>query len=317
MREILTLGRYYKKKLNIKVKKVPISISGFTCPNIDGSVARGGCTYCLNDSFSPNLNKPSSKFYLNPNRENPYLEKHLNELIEQFEVTSKLFREKYDINKFIVYFQSFTNTYADMKTLKALYEKALSFDDVIGISVGTRGDSINEEVLELLSSFKKRDKEVWIEFGVQSVFDETLIKTNRGESVAVVKNAVELSKSKGLKVCAHLIFGLPDENQEMMLKSVKEVLEWGVDSIKIHPCYVVKNTALAVDLIKEKFKPIEESLYIDTLVKALKILPENIIVQRITAGIDDDSLLAPLWCKNKNKNINRIKRVLRSGGIEY
>ncbi len=315
MREILTLGRYYKQKLNIKVKKVPISISGFTCPNIDGTVARGGCTYCLNDSFSPNLNKNSLKFYLNPNKANPYLEKHLNELETQFIATSNIFKKKYKIDKFIVYFQSFTNTYADILTLKTIYEKALSFENVIGISVGTRGDSVNEEILELLASFK--DKEIWIEFGVQSVFDETLKKTNRGESVEVVKNAIKLAKNKGLKVCGHLIFGLPNESQEMMLESVNEVVKWGVNSIKIHPCYVVKNTALAVELIKGNFKPIEEKVYIETLVQVLKNLPNDIIVQRLTAGIDDESLLAPLWCKNKNRSINRIKRALKKEEIIY
>lgn len=315
MREILTFGRYYREKFNLRVKKVPISISGFTCPNIDGSVARGGCTYCLNDSFSPNLNKSSDKFYLNPNRENPFLDKHLSELKSQFRETSKIFREKYNIDKFIIYFQSFTNTYADIKTLKALYEMALSFDDVIGISVGTRGDSVNEEVLNLLASFENR--EIWIEFGVQSIYDKTAKITNRGESVEVIKDAVKLSKSKGLKVCGHLIFGLPEETPDMMLKSVEEVLKWGVDSLKIHPCYVVKNTALANDLNRGKFKPIEENIYIETLVKAIKLIPDNIIIQRITAGIDDDSLLAPLWCRDKNRNINRIKRVLKKNEILY
>ncbi len=315
MREILTFGRYYREKLNLRVKKVPISISGFTCPNIDGTVARGGCTYCLNDSFSPNLNKISNKFYLNPNRENPFLNKHLEELKTQFYETSKIFRDKYKIDKFIVYFQSFTNTYADINTLKSLYEMALSFDGVIGISVGTRGDSVNEKVLNLLASFK--EKEIWIEFGVQSIYDETAKITNRGESIEVIKNAIKLSKLKGLRVCGHLIFGLPNENQNMMLNSVEEVLKWGVDSLKIHPCYVVKNTALANDLNRGKFEPIEEDIYIETLVKGIKIIPDDIIIQRITAGIDDDSLIAPLWCRNKNKNINKIKRVLKREEILY
>jgi len=310
MKDILTLGKYYKKSLNRRVRKVPISISGFTCPNIDGTVARGGCTYCLNESFSPNIaKKVAKKFYLNPNRENIELDKHLKELTEQFKITSKFLKQNYKTDKFIVYFQSFTNTYADIETLKALYTKALSFENVIGLSIGTRADSIDEKTLDLLQELN-RDSEIWVEYGIQSVFDKTLERINRAENIALVEEMIKKTKERGIKVCGHLIYGLPDENQEMMLESFKKSIDFGVDSIKIHPCYVVKDTALAKELKDGSFKAIDESLYIDTVVKSLELLPENIIIQRITAGIDDESLIAPKWCFNKNYLMNKIKKAL-------
>ena len=152
MRELNTIGRYWRKKYNEKVYKIPISISGFTCPNIDGTVAKGGCTFCENDSFAPNLTKEKkSDFKLNPNTiHNPHLGQQLLQLQTQFEQTKNILKNKFGATKFIVYFQSFTNTYAPLETIKALYEKALTFDNVVGLSIGTRTDSITEEILDYL-----------------------------------------------------------------------------------------------------------------------------------------------------------------------
>ena len=316
VREILTFGRYYKKKLKKRVKKIPLGISGFTCPNIDGRVAKGGCTFCENESFSPNLAKNSKKFFLNPDsKENPILQKQLLEVEFQYNATKKRY-EKLGFEKFLAYFQSFTNTYAPIDTLKALYEKALSLDDCIGLSIGTRSDCVDEEILDYLKMLGN-EYEIWVEYGIQSVFNETLEKINRGHTSENVEKWIKISKDKGLKVCGHVIFGLPDENQEMMLKTVEKSIEWGIDSIKIHPLYVVKNTALAVDYFKGNFKPISKELYIDTLVKAIKMLPKDMIVQRVTAGIDDDTLLAPDWCKDKNSLLKDIREALRQEGLIY
>ena len=170
MKEILTAGRYYRQKYGCNVYKTPISIMGFTCPNIDGTVAKGGCTFCENESFSPNLStKTPKKFYLNPTSvENPHLENQLLQLEAQFKQTKKRLAKKFGAKKFIVYFQSFSNTYAPIETLKALYEKALSFDDVVGLSIGTRTDCITDEILDYLAELN-RDKEIWVEYGIQSV----------------------------------------------------------------------------------------------------------------------------------------------------
>jgi len=319
LKQIYTYGTYLKNKFGSKVYKVGINISGFTCPNIDGTVAKGGCTFCENDSFSASTNQIQNLkgFHLNlESKENPFLEEQLQQLQQQFKTISKIQKEKYGAEKFLVYFQSFTNTYAPFETLKTLYDKALSFDNVVGLSIGTRSDSITDETLDYLAELNK-NKEIWIEFGIQSIYDETLEKINRGHDSQNIKKWILKAKAKGLNVCGHLIFGLPDETKEMMLQTAQESYKWDIDSVKYHPLYVVKRTALGNDYLKGKFTPITEENYLDVLVQAIKLKPENISVQRVTAGIDDDSLLAPKWCRDKNTQIKHINEALKEIGLKY
>jgi radical SAM protein (TIGR01212 family) len=319
MTQIYTYGNYLKEKFGAKVYKVGINISGFTCPNIDGTVAKGGCTFCENDSFSASTDEVQELkgFHLNlDSKHNPFLEKQLEQLEQQFLAISARQKREYGAEKFLVYFQSFTNTYAPFATLKALFDKALSFDDVVGLSIGTRSDSITDETLAYLAQLNTT-KEIWIEFGIQSVYDTTLNKINRGHNSANVKEWIIKSKQAGLHVCGHLIFGLPDETQEMMLETSKQAYEWGIDSVKYHPLYVVKRTALANEFNRKEFIPISEKLYLDTLVKSIQMKPHHIHVQRVTAGIDDDSLLAPQWCRNKNTQIRHINAALKKVGLKY
>lgn len=319
MQQIYTYGTYLKDKFGAKVYKVGINISGFTCPNIDGTVAKGGCTFCENDSFSASTDtvQELKGFHLNLDSvENPYLDKQLGQLQTQFDAISKRQMREYGAEKFLVYFQSFTNTYAPFETLKALYTKALSFPNVVGLSIGTRSDSITQETLDFLAELNK-NKEIWIEFGIQSVYDETLVKINRGHDSQNVKEWILKSKEAGLNVCGHLIFGLPDETQEMMLETSKAAYEWGIDSVKYHPLYVVKKTALANEFNRGEFTPISEEEYLDVLMKSLQMKPHNVSVQRVTAGIDDASLLAPAWCRNKNTQIKNINKALKKIGLKY
>ncbi|WP_198305000.1 TIGR01212 family radical SAM protein [Arcobacter vandammei] len=317
LKEVLTIGRYFKNKFKEKVYKVPISISGFTCPNIDGTKAKGGCSFCENDSFSPNLQEKKTKFKLNPNiEENPFLENQLKQLEMQFLATKKRLENKFGAKKFIVYFQSFTNTYAPLSTLKALYEKALSFEGVLGLSIGTRTDCVSDEILDYLLDLSKQ-KEIWIEYGIQSFFQKTLDKINRADDVENMRYWIKRTKDKGLNVCGHLIYGLPDETQEMMLETFRQTVDLKVDSIKFHPLYVVKHTLLTNEFKKGRFTPISEELYIDTVVKSIVALPENISVQRVTAGIDDNSLLSPMWCKNKHQQMKNIREALEERGFNY
>jgi hypothetical protein len=320
MREqIFTYGQYLHEKFGCKVSKVPVSISGFTCPNIDGSVAKGGCTFCENDSFSPSLDKvkPLKGFFLNlDSPENLYLENQLQQLEWQFKALSEKLTKDNDTQKYLVYFQSFTNTYAPLSTLKALYEKALTFENVVGLSIGTRSDSISNETFEYLSELSQRT-EVWIEFGIQSIFDETLQRVNRGHDSQSVKNAIVKAKEHGLNVCGHLIFGLPGEDKTMMLETAKVAYGLGVDSLKYHPLYVVKRTALANEYARGEFTPIEEELYLEVLIEALKLKPAHISVQRLTAGINDESLIAPQWCRDKNRQLREINNALKKVGLKY
>ena len=315
--KLRTFGSYLKQKYGVKVKKIPLAIGGFTCPNIDGTFARGGCTFCLNDSFSPNVAKNKDKIFLNLNsKENPLLDKQKAQLIEQIN-KDKIAFKRIGYSKYLAYFQAFTNTYAPFDTLKTLYETALNQKDIIGLSIGTRSDSVEERVYEYLSELSKT-KEIWIEFGIQSVYDETLKRINRGHDSKSVEDAIKRAKSYGLNVCGHLIFGLPGENQEMMLNSAKAAFDWGIDSVKFHPLYVVKNTLLANEYIRGEFTPISLDEYLDTLVKAIELMPKDIIIQRVTAGIDDDTLLAPKWCGlEKNYLMNIIRKKLADTGYEY
>lgn len=317
--QIFTFGQYLSEKFGCKVSKVPVSISGFTCPNIDGSVAKGGCTFCENDSFSPSLDKakPLKGFFLNlDSSENPHLEKQLQQLEWQFDALSKKLALENKTEKFLVYFQSFTNTYAPLDTLKALYEKALSFENVVGLSIGTRSDSISDETFEYLGRLSQQT-EIWIEFGIQSIFDETLEKINRGHDAQNVKDAIIKAKAYRLNVCGHLIFGLPGESKEMMLETAKSAYALGIDSLKYHPLYVVKRTALANEYARGEFEPISEALYLEVLCEALAAKPSHISVQRLTAGINDDSLIAPQWCKDKNAQVRSINNALKSMGLKY
>ena len=319
MKQIYTYGSYLKDKFGVKVYKVGINISGFTCPNIDGTVAKGGCTFCENDSFSASTDEVQElkSFHLNlDSEENPYLDKQLGQLESQFNAISKRQAKEYGAKKFLVYFQSFTNTYAPFETLKALYEKALSFDNVVGLSIGTRSDSITQETLDFLAQLGK-DKEIWVEFGIQSVYDETLLRINRGHDSANVKEWILKSKEAGLNVCGHLIFGLPDETEDMMLETSRAAYSWGIDSVKYHPLYVVKRTALANEFNRGEFTPINEEKYLNILLKSIQMKPKNVSVQRVTAGIDDDSLLAPSWCRNKNTQIKSINAALKTVGLKY
>jgi len=318
-KQIFTFGTYLSDRFGGKVFKVPVSISGFTCPNIDGTVARGGCTFCENDSFSPSLDKaqPLKSFHLNlQSTDNPFLDKQVEQLEKQFDVLSKRLMREYGAEKFLVYFQSFTNTYAPFDTLKALYDRALSFENVVGLSIGTRSDSITDETLSYLAELSKT-KEIWVEYGIQSVYDETLQRINRGHDSANVEHWIKKSKAAGLNVCGHLIFGLPGETQEMMLETAKKAYEWGIDSVKYHPLYVVKRTALANEYARGEFTPISEEKYIDTLVKAIQMKPEHVSVQRITAGIDNDSLIAPEWCRDRNMQVRHINAALKKVGLKY
>ncbi len=203
-----------------------------------------------------------------------------------------------------------------MDTLKALYTKALSFEGVVGLSIGTRTDSITEEVIAYLAELSK-EREIWVEYGVQSSSDETLKRINRGHDSSNIEKYINLTHQYGLKMCAHVIFGLPGETPQMALESVKFALRLGVHSFKFHPLYVVKRTALANDFNRGEFTPISEECYIQTLIEAIKLLPEDVMLQRVSAGIEDDTLLSPAWCYTKHQQMFNIREALKKEGLAY
>lgn len=319
MRQILTIGRYFRSRFKERVRKIPISLQGFTCPNIDGSVAKGGCIYCKNESFSPSLqNMPKSSMFMNFKiTENPMLESQVETLKSQFYNNANYHKNKFNIEKYIVYFQSFSNTYAPFATLKRLYDEALNLPNVVGLSIGTRIDCVEDEVLALLGEYVKNGKEIWLEYGIQSVFNQTLKLTNRAHGIEGARELVEKTRAFGIKVCVHLIYGLPKESDEMMLKSLESVIEWGIDGIKIHPLYIVKETPMEQMYNAKKYTPITLEKYTDLIIKSLQKIPENVVVQRISAGVHDDSLIAPKWCFDKNMQMNFIRTKLLENGMKY
>ena len=321
MREILTLGRYFKKTFGERVRKIPVSLQGFTCPNIDGSVARGGCIYCCNESFSPSMIKIG---HLQKNikmnfslKENPIINDQIAQLKEQFFWHADFHKDKFKVSKYMIYLQSYTNTYAPFETLKRIFDEALILPNVVGISIGTRIDCVKEEVLDLLESYIKQGKEIWLEYGIQSIYPQTLKLINRGHSIDGARELFNQTRKRGIKVCAHLIYGLPNEDEEMMLNSLKEVLSWGVDGLKLHPLYVVKNTQLAKMFKNGEYTPISLEAYVNLILQSLKEIPSDVVLHRISSGAHDDGLLAPKWCFDKNIQMRYIRERLREIGLEY
>lgn len=336
-RELLTIGRYFRSRFGERVRKIPISLSGFTCPNIDGRKAKGGCIYCDNASFSPSFikvqnppHKSTAKSTANialskipPTtmhftlESNPLLKIQLDELEEQFLWHAKFHKRKFGVQKYMVYFQSFSNTYAHPRTLKALWDRALSFESVMGLNIGTRVDCVENSVLEILGEYVKNGKEIWLEYGIQSVSERTLKLINRAHSTQGVQELFAQTRKKGIKVCAHLIYGLPNEDKEMMLDSLKTTLKWGVDALKIHPLYVIAGTQLAKMYEAGKYEPIDLDSYIELVVQSIALIPSEIIIERVSAGAHIDSLLAPKWCFDKNIQMRLLRERLLEIGIEY
>lgn len=329
-RELHTIGRYFKRKFGERVRKIPISLAGFTCPNIDGSKAKGGCIYCDNESFSPSFIKIQNHTLNAKNHNlaksitlnfttayNPLLEAQLAQLKEQFLWHADFHRRKFGVQKYMVYFQSFSNTYADSHTLKTLWDKALSFEGVIGLNIGTRIDCIEEATLEILSEYVKLGKEIWLEYGVQTVFDSTLKLINRAHSTQGIKELFDKTRKKGIKVCAHLIYGLPNEDKDMMLTSLQTVLKWGIDGIKIHPLYVIKGTQLARMHQAGKYEPIDLDSYVELIGESILLIPSEVVIERISSGAHIESLIAPKWCFDKNIQMRLLREKLLEIGIEY
>ena len=320
MKQMLTFGRYCKRRFGQKVRKIPIALAGFTCPNIDGTVAKGGCIFCKNESFSPTLeHEPKVALKMNPNmQENPLLQTQLQQLHNQYKWQSDFHKNKFGIERYMIYFQSFTNTYAPFSTLQKLYTQALNLPNVVGMSIGTRTDSVNLELLDFLATLQEtKGQEIWVEYGIQSVYDETLTFINRVHSTDGMEYWINETKKRGLKVCSHIIYGLPKESKEMMLHSLKTVLKWGSDGIKVHPLYVIEKTALAQMYHKGEYQPITLREYIDIIVESLKIISQNVVIHRVSAGVRNDTLLAPKWCFDKNIQMRSIREALKKAGIAY
>ena len=287
---INTLGQSLLKRYGEKVHKIAID-AGFSCPNRDGSKGVGGCSFCNNHSFSPNDNKP-------------------NNIAKQIKAGKEVILKRTGAKKYIAYFQAYTNTYSDVQTLKKMYEEALSQDDMVGLSIGTRPDCVPIEVIDLLLEYQDQGYDVWLELGLQSAFDKTLDKINRGHGFKEYEQTLTLARAKGLRVCTHLIIGLPDENFWHYKTTLKKVLALGVDGLKFHPLHIVKHTLLANQYKRGEYQPITMEEYVKTVVELIKITPKKIIYHRLTGTTSKEQLLAPAWCCKKWQVLNAIEREL-------
>ncbi len=272
-----SLRDYLLERYGRRVQKITVSLP-FTCPNRDGSKARGGCTFCYEGS-RPTLLDPSRP-----------LRVQIEEGIERA-------RRRYgrDI-LFFVYYQSYTNTYADLETLRRVYDTALEFEGVVGIDVGTRPDCLPEEVLDLLASYVEKGLEVWVELGLQSANFETLRRVNRAHGVSDFIDAVLRAKSRPLKVCVHTIIGLPGEDREDFLETAKLIASLPIDGVKIHPLHVVKGTPLAAEYERGEFRVLSLEEYVRACAEFIEIIPEGVVVHRITGEVEERLLLAPDYC---------------------
>ncbi len=284
-------GPYIKKQFGETVYKVNID-AGFTCPNRDGTVAYGGCIYCNNDSFRPASCKPDLSVGAQVENGISYLSK------------------RYGAKKFIAYFQPFTNTYASVEELERVYGEALSHPHVVGIAIGTRSDSVDEEKIELLRSLS-RQYFVLVEYGLQSIYDESLEYINRGHNYENFLHALELTRGKGIHIGAHIILGFPTETRDDMLTMSEEISSLPVEFLKIHQLQVIKDTLLAEIYNKKPFYVFEYDDYLDFLAAFIERLSSGIILQRLFATAPENILIAPKWKKSRQEIIRDIDKTFR------
>jgi radical SAM protein (TIGR01212 family) len=216
--------------------------------------------------------------------------------------------------RFIAYFQAYTNTYADVSTLDALYRTALAEPDVIGLSIGTRPDCVPPAVLDLLARYRDQGHEVWLELGLQSAFDETLEAVNRGHGFGEYEIAARAARRRGIKLCTHLIVGLPGEGPGHSLTSLRRVLDEGVDGLKLHPLHVVKGTQLANQWRRGDYQPWELTDYVETAADLVERTPPEVVFHRLTGTASAQILLAPGWCQRKWRVIDAIAATLARRG---
>ena len=298
-------GNWIRNKFGYRVQKISID-AGFSCPNRDGSIGKGGCIYCNNASFSPSYcsdtaNRQSQEEMLNLETDN---------IRRQLRRGKQFFDRKYPDMKYIAYFQSFTNTYGPIARLKALYEAALNEKDVVGISIATRPDCVSDETLDYLETLSKKTF-LTMAYGVESLNDKTLQIINRGHDSSCSINIIRNTHARGITTCAHLILGLPDEDEEEILSQVDIVNSLPIDILKLHQLQITRGTLLEKDVNLQKrctlFSPEE---YIQLIGKYIKKLRPEIVLERFTSQSPSDLLIAPRWGLKNYEFTNLLEKHL-------
>lgn len=291
---INSYGSYLRRRFGCRVSKVNVD-GGFTCPNRDGTKGTGGCIYCDNASFSPDGTKAVIP-----------LERQMAEGMAWH-------RRRLGSEKFIVYFQKFTNTYAPVKKLRELYSLALAHPDVVGISVGTRPDALADDALAFLTELA-RTHYVCVELGLQSMDDAILAWMNRGHGLSDYLRTVERLADRGIEICTHLIYGFPGESRSSFLKTAELISRLPVDSLKIHQLHAVRGTRLAELHGQGKYQPISLDEYIATVCDFLERIPSQVTIQRLYGSAPLDLLVAPGWgLKNNQMWYAIVNELIRRG----
>ncbi|MCG6862183.1 MAG: TIGR01212 family radical SAM protein [Chromatiaceae bacterium] len=287
-----TFGQAMLRRYGERVHKIAID-AAFTCPNRDGSKGRGGCSFCNNVSFSPNGRRPAP-------------------VAQQIAAGRSVLVKRTGARRYVAYFQAYTNTYADADRLDVLYRQALDEPDVVGVSVGTRPDCVAPKVLDLLCGYRDQGYEVWLELGLQSAFDATLERVNRGHGFAEYRDTLLAARRRQLQVCTHLIAGLPGESTWHTRESLRRVLDLGTDGLKLHPLHVVKGTLLANEWRRGGYRPLSLERYVAVAADLVEMAPPQLLFHRITGTASRDILLAPDWCAEKWRVLNAITRELHA-----
>ena len=281
---------HLRNKFGTKVYKVTLD-AGFTCPNRDGTISDEGCIFCDGGgSFSQ----------LYPNNIS---------IKEQLDLGITLSKEKYKAEKFLAYFQAFTNTYKPVNELKEIYDSALSHEDVIGINIGTRPDCVEDEKLDLIADYTNKYY-TWLEFGLQSIHEKSLKFINRGHSFETFCKALKESRKRNINVCAHVILGLPNESKKDMLETARVLGDLGVNGVKIHLLCVLNNTRLVKLYYQGKIPMMEEDEYVETACDFLELLPPEVTIHRLAGNGLKPNMLAPAWLSKKFVVLNKIDKLL-------
>lgn len=288
---INTFGQDLKQRHGQKIHKLSIH-GAFTCPNRDGTLGRGGCTFCNVSSFA-------------------------DESAQQLSVVQQLLARRDEVTRarrYLAYFQAYTSTYAEVEYLQRMYEEALSVNDMVGLCVGTRPDCVPDAVLDLLAGYQARGYEVWLELGLQSANDKTLQRINRGHGYAAYADAVARAHLRGIKVCAHLIVGLPGEVPMDSLETLHRIVETGVEGIKLHPLHVVEGSTLGKAWQAGRLDVLTMEQYVAAAVAMIQYTPPEVVYHRVSASARRPTLLAPAWCENRWSAMTAIAAALARSG---
>ncbi|SHO56693.1 TIGR01212 family radical SAM protein [Vibrio quintilis] len=288
-----TLGQDLKHRYGERVHKLTLH-GGFSCPNRDGTIGRGGCTFCNVASF-------------------------VDETAQQTSISDQLQNRAKEVDrarKYLAYFQAYTSTYAELQRLKSMYEEALVSSDIVGLCVGTRPDCVSDDVLSLLSDYEQQGYEVWLELGLQTANEKTLRHINRGHGYGVYHEITQKARALNLKVCTHLIVGLPGEQQQDNLATLDQVLETGTDGIKLHSLHIVEGSVMAKAWRAGRLAAPTLPHYVETASRMIRLTPPEVVFHRISSAARRPTLLAPLWCENRWLAMTEIEKVLNQEGAQ-